>query len=294
MMRPSTTDPGESRSFDWRSLLYGTEASQPRPREDVRALRSRVAEDWRNKLDRVRFEVPQEGQRLVDTLRTSLAHMLISRTGPRLQPGTRSYARAWIRDGAMINEGLLRLGREDVAEDFLRWYAPFQFASGKVPCCVDDRGSDPVPENDSHGELIFNIAEYWRYTGDSTFLEVMWPHVQGAYSYMEQLRLSERTEENRARNPAFYGMMPVSISHEGYSAKPMHSYWDNFWALRGYKDAVEIAEALGKPDDARRMAAARDEFRVDLDASLRNAAEQHGIDFLGQQCQAPEDLYAIF
>lgn len=24
-------------------------------------------------------------------------------------------------------------------------------------------------------------------------------------------------------------MMPVSISHEGYSAKPVHSYWDNFW-----------------------------------------------------------------
>ena len=44
--------------------------------------------------------------------RTALAHMLISRVGPRLQPGTRSYARAWIRDGAMIGEGLLRLGRE--------------------------------------------------------------------------------------------------------------------------------------------------------------------------------------
>jgi hypothetical protein len=26
----------------------------------------------------------------------------------------------------------------------------------------------------------------------------------------------------------FYGLLPASISHEGYSAKPMHSHWDNF------------------------------------------------------------------
>lgn len=272
--------PGEARSFDWRSLLHGPEASQPPPREDVQVLRSRVAEDWRNKLDRVRFQVPEEGQRLVDTLRTSLAHMLISRTGPRLQPGTRSYARAWIRDGAMINEGLLRLGREDVAEDFLRWYAPFQFASGKVPCCVDDRGSDPVPENDSHGELVFAIAEQYRYTRDRALLEAMWPHVVAAVKYMDELRTSERIEENRAKDPAFYGMMPASISHEGYSAKPMHSYWDNFWALRGYKDAVEIARWLRREQDAARFAASRDEFRADLQASLKAATARHGIDFL--------------
>ncbi|KAG1319051.1 hypothetical protein G6F63_014925 [Rhizopus arrhizus] len=85
--------------------------------------------------------------------------MLISRVGPRLQPGTRSYARSWIRDGAMISEGLLRMGRSDAVRDYINWYAPYQFENGKVPCCVDARGSDPVPENDSHGELIYSIAE---------------------------------------------------------------------------------------------------------------------------------------
>ncbi|MGO4781813.1 hypothetical protein AB4084_40635, partial [Lysobacter sp. 2RAB21] len=80
----------------------------------------------------------------------------------------------------------------------------------------------------------------YRYTHDRALLESMWPHVEGAMRYMDGLRQSERTAANRERDPAFYGMMPASISHEGYSAKPMHSYWDNFWALRGYKDAVEI------------------------------------------------------
>jgi len=280
LLYPLRLQPGESRSIDWSSLLYG-EPTQPEPPPiDATQLQAQVAASWRDKLDRVRIRVPAQGQRVVDTLRTSLAHMLISRIGPRLQPGTRSYARAWIRDGAMINEGLLRMGRADVAEDFLRWYAPYQFASGKVPCCVDDRGSDPVPENDSNGELIFAIAEQYRYTGDRALLEAMWPHVVGATNYMDTLRLSERTEANRAKNPAFYGLMPASISHEGYSAKPMHSYWDDFWALRGYKDAVDIAKWLGHDEDARRFAASRDQFSADLYDSIEIATRQEGIDFI--------------
>lgn len=271
--------PGESFEADWIAPLTG-DFPAPLTGGDAEVMQRQVAAQWRDKLDRVKLRVPEQGQKVVDTLRTGLAHMLISRIGPRLQPGTRSYSRAWIRDGAMIGEGLLRMGREDTAEEFLRWYAPYQFNNGKVPCCVDDRGSDPVPENDSHGELIFTVAEVYRYTRDRTLLESMWPHVQGAVKYMDQLRLSERTEANRVRDPAFYGMMPASISHEGYSAKPMHSYWDNFWTLRGYKDAVEIAQWLGRDADAVRLAASRDQFREDLYASLDAATRRHGIDYL--------------
>lgn len=271
--------PGESREID---LLVPLTGDMPLKSNtwDAQAFQDEVAASWRGKLDRVHIDVPAQGQALADTLRTATAHMLISRIGPRLQPGTRSYSRSWIRDGAMISEGLLRMGRADAVHDYVAWYAPYQFDNGMVPCCVDDRGSDPVPENDSHGELIFNIAELYRYDGNKAFLETMWPHVVGAFDYMEKLRLSERTEANRRENPAFYGMMPASISHEGYSAKPMHSYWDNFWALRGYKDAVEIAQWLGKTDEAKRFAASRDQFRDDLYGSLRTATAAHGIDFI--------------
>ena len=74
-------------------------------------------------------------------------------------------------------------------------------------------------------------------------LERHWPAIEKATRYMETLRQSERTEANRQPGrEAFYGLMPASISHEGYSAKPMHSYWDDFWALRGYKDAAAVAQ----------------------------------------------------
>jgi F5/8 type C domain-containing protein len=240
-----------------------------------------AAAGWRGKLDRVTLRVPPEAQPLADALHTTLAHILITRNGPTLRPGTRSYARSWIRDGTMIAETLLRLGHDGIAADYLRWYAPHQFANGKIPCCVDARGSDPVPENDSPGQFIFLAAEIYRYTQDRVLLEQMWPRLEAAAGYMETLRQSERVEPAGFRkHAATFGLMPASISHEGYSAKPMHSFWDDFWALKGYAGIVSIAEVLGNAEAARRFATARDEFRQDLIASLKATAAGQGIDYL--------------
>jgi hypothetical protein len=240
-----------------------------------------VAGIWREKLDRVDITVPADAQPIVDTLKSGVAQILISRDGPALQPGTRSYSRTWVRDGAMMLEGLLRTGHEDVAAAFIRWYAPHQFSNGKVPCCVDARGSDPVPENDSQGELIFSIAELWRYTHDRSVLESLWPHVGKAVAYMDTLRASERQPARlTGADRALYGLMPASISHEGYSAKPMHSYWDDFWALKGYDDAAVLADALGQGEQASRFRASRDQFRGDLHASIAAVVKGKKIDFI--------------
>jgi F5/8 type C domain len=243
--------------------------------------RARTLSAWREKLSRVSIRVPPAGQRVVDSVRSALAHILMSRAGPVLRPGTRSYSRSWIRDGAMMAEGLLRLGHDEVARAYLEWFAPYQFENGKVPCCVDRRGADPVVENDSAGEFLFLVAELYRFTRDRALLERMWPHVDAASRYLEQLRQSQRTPRNQepARR-AFYGLMPPSISHEGYSDKPAYSYWDDFWALIGFEDAAALAQELGRGEEAERLARARDEFRHDLMASLRESAKQHGVDYL--------------
>ena len=78
----------------------------------------------------------------------------------------------------------------------------------------------------------------------------------------------------------FRGLLPASISHEGYSAKPEHSYWDDFWALRGLDDAVAMAQALGDRDAAMAWTRQRDRFRDDLYASIRASVAAHRIDFI--------------
>ena len=135
-----------------------------------------------------------------------------------------------------------------------------------------------MPENDSHGELIYSIAEYGRYTGDSTFAELMWPHVQGAYTYMEQLRASERTEEPCAQSGV--------LRDDAGLDQPRR--------LFGQADAFVLGQFLGPARlqgrgnaggpagqvEAMQIAESRDQFRDDLQASLLSAMQQHNIDYL--------------
>lgn len=258
--------PGEEKSV-W--LTIPLQPGAPSAADPGQALEETVR-GWKGKLDGLGLTLPAAARRLADTLRSNLAYILINRDGPAIQPGSRSYERSWIRDGALTSVALLRLGRDREVREFLEWYAPHQYENGKVPCCVDHRGADPVPEHDSHGELIYAIAEYYRFTRDAPFLEKTWPHVERAVAYLDTLRKERRTPGYRAPGKLrFFGLLPESISHEGYSAKAVHSYWDDFFALKGLEDASFLAEALGKRDLARRYASIREEFFADLHASIR-------------------------
>ena len=269
--------PGASRSIAIEVPLAGAHGAGGGA-DRVQALRDDAAKAWHAALDGVTLRVPASQRALADTLRTALAHVLVNRDGVQIRPGTRSYARSWIRDGAMTSEALLRMGRSDAAIDFLKWYAPYQFRDGKVPCCVDARGSDPVPENDSHGEFLFLVAEAVRYTADLSLAEAMWPRVQSAARYLDSLRAKERTPENQGTER--YGLLPPSISHEGYSAKPAYSHWDNFWGLIGYKSALSLAQILGRANEAKWLAGERDAFRADILASIEKTGAARGIDFI--------------
>ncbi|MDQ6628783.1 MAG: discoidin domain-containing protein [Pseudomonadota bacterium] len=271
--------PGERRQIAVALPVAGA-GSLPSMKE-FGAEEARVAALWRGRLDRVRISGPAEVNDVARTLRTALGHILVDRSGPALQPGPRAYARSWIRDGALTSSALLRLGHDDVVREFLLWFAQFQFASGKVPCCATARGADPVPENDSDGEFAFAVAELWRYGHDEASARSLWPKVRAAAEHMERLRTSERTALNRTpERAAYFGLMPASISHEGYSDKAAYSYWDDFWTATGYRSAVELAEALGHRDDAARLAAQRREFVADLLASIEASTALHHLHVL--------------
>jgi len=236
---------------------------------------------WQSVLDRVEISLPPAAEKITRALKTTLAYILINRDGPAIRPGSRNYARAWIRDGALTSVALLQLGTVEEVREFLEWFARYQSADGKVPCCVDGRGADPVVENDSAGAFIFGIAEYYRFTHDVGFLADMWPRVVRAVDYMATLRKRRMTEEFRAPDKqALYGLLPESISHEGYAAHPVHSYWDDFFALRGFKDAAALAVVVGDDEHATKFAALRDTFREALYASIGRSVADHRIDYI--------------
>ena len=254
------------------------------PSRDVAAARTAMAaasRRWREIVDRGTVTLPGSGDAIARTIRSTIAWILVNRDRAAIQPGSRSYERSWIRDGALTSAALMRFGHADVVREFIDWYAGFLYPNGKVPCCVDRRGADPVPEHDSHGEFVYLVMEYWRHTGDRSLLERMWPKISGVVGYIDSLRQTLRTAEYRTPDKqVFFGLLPPSISHEGYSAKPMHSYWDDFFALRGLKDAAQMAQALGHRGEATRIGGIRDEFRRDLLASIQRAMRRHRIEFI--------------
>ncbi len=122
--------------------------------------------------------VPQKDQWISDTFKSQIAYILINRDGPAIQPGSRSYERSWARDGSMTSAALLACGHPEEVKAWIDWFGAHQFESGKIPCVVDKRGADPVPEHDSSGEYIWAVANYYRFTHDKAFLDEHWKRVQ--------------------------------------------------------------------------------------------------------------------
>jgi hypothetical protein len=263
----------ETAGSEWTRLLPADIAGAEQFATAVRA--------WETRLAPVDICLPTSAQGFVDTFKTAAAHILINRDGPALQPGPRRYTRSWMRDGAIMAAALLRIGCADEVRAFIRWYATYQAADGNVPCCIDQNGADWLPEYDSQGEFIYTVMEYFRCTGDKAFLADMWPPVMKAVAYLEVLRQQRLTPQyETAEKQACYGLLPESASHEGYLAHPVHAYWDDFWALRGLKDATAMAEIMDDPVQARRMAAFRDDFRQTLHASIRTTMRVRHIDYI--------------
>ncbi len=203
----------------------------------------------------------------------------MNREGPRIQPGPRCYRRSWIRDGALTGTALAEMGFADEARAFLSWYAPHQLPDGRVPCAIDHRGIDRAVEHDSHGELAWAIVELWRLTGDDAFLRRLWPLVRERAPTPSPALRSQRTGD-AFRGDARFGLLPESISHEGYSSKPVHSFWDDFFALRGVADAADAAAAVGESEARARFETLRDAMRRDVAAAVVATMERHRLDVI--------------
>ncbi len=238
---------------------------------------------WRKKISQVKFNLPKSADKIINSYRTNLAYILINRDNAGIQPGSRSYERSWIRDGSLTSSALLKNGIVEEVRAFIEWYSKHQYENGKIPCVVDRRGPDPVPEHDSHGEYIFLLKQYFNFTKDTSILNAYNDQIIKTVNYMKSLIDERSTGHFKNGNDsirAYYGIMPESISHEGYSAKPMHSYWDNFFTMKGLKDAVEIQALLRNKNEYERIKNIRDKFKHDLYNSIKLAINTRKIDYI--------------
>lgn len=108
------------------------------------------------------------------------------------------------------------------------------------------------------------------------------PKVKAALRFLQELRERTLVPGYKADQPAperFAGILAPSISHEGYPS-PTHSYWDDYWGLKGWHDGAWLAESLGDHETA---AWAREQYKALYDAlhaSIRATMAWKGIDFI--------------
>ncbi len=281
--------PGESKEFAIAIPFYENKIDLKFSGNDSESLEllkkefQKVKSQWEKTLSHIKFNLPPSADKIVNTYKSNLAYILINRDGAGIQPGSRSYERSWIRDGSLTSSALLKSGIVDEVREFIDWYSNYQYENGKIPCVVDKRGADPVPEHDSHGEYIFLLKQYFNFTKDTSILRRHNEQIIKAVDYIKSLIDERSTDHFKLGNDsvrAYYGILPESISHEGYSSKPMHSYWDSFFALRGLKDAVDIQKILGNDAEYQRIKKIRDKFKTDLYNSLNLAIKTRNIDYI--------------
>ncbi|MEQ1438512.1 discoidin domain-containing protein [Fontimonas sp. SYSU GA230001] len=198
---------------------------------------------------------------------TATAHILATRDGAALQPGPRRYRRSWIRDGAVMAAALLRMKQTDAVGAFIRWYAPHVRADGFVPCCVDSRGADPLVEHDSHGQWLALIADHQRFAPDPALLDRLWPSIERTVN-----RIGGLLDDS--------GLLPVSVSHEGYLAQPVHAYWDDAWAVRGLRDMAALARLHHRSELAQRCDDLQRRIADALFASIAATRARQSLDYI--------------
>ncbi len=244
---------------------------------------------WESKVNKFDIDIPE--QDLINALKANAAYNLITRDGPALQPGARSYDKAWWRDGSIQASSLLKVGIMDEPRDFINWMSSFQYDTGEVPPIIDNKAKDPLwelkpPHNlkeyDSQGQLIWAVLEYYYFSNDKKFLEKKWKNVYKSLKFMEELRKQRLTSEYNVSNPEkrrFYGILPQSRSHEGYWFA--HSYWDDWWALKGWKDAKRIAEILKKKKSVIKWIDEEyNAFLKDLCDSIKTTAKFKNVNYI--------------
>lgn len=252
-----------------------------RVNEPTENARRKALAQWKRKLKSVVWQVPACAVSAFDCFRTAAAHILINRDGPAIQPGPRRYTRSWIRDCVIMGAALAKAGQPAALHDFLTWYARFQREDGFVPCVVDRDGIDWLVEHDSHGQFLWGIREVFRNNGKRNFLLELLPYAQKAADYLIALRKERMTHEyGTGERSVFYGLLPESASHEGYLAHPVHSYWDDFWGVRGLEAAADLAEAVGMSADAARWRKEAACFQDDLLQSIEKVIADKKIAYI--------------
>jgi hypothetical protein len=222
---------------------------------------ARSTQFWEQQLNpETVFEVPEK--KVMDMHKASLMYDLMARD---LQEDGKTwiqtvsdvqYNQFFSRDAAFIIHTYDMLGLPKVAAECLE-YVLLKDDQGKL---TGLRTTHP----DAWGQALWTLAAHYRVTGDLAFVERVYPLVPGHI---------EKLEAETVKDP--WGLWPVAGPYDNERIDG-HYTGHSFWVLRGLKDAVELANAVGKKDDAAKFQKLYDEYFAKFNTHLKAITEKTG------------------
>jgi hypothetical protein len=194
----------------------------------------RTVDFWESILARgIDISVPEE--KVVHAFKANLFYDLIARNkqeGSYIQKVNEfNYDAFWLRDASFIVRMYDLSGYHDIARQCLEFFPRWQQPDGNF---VSQGG-----QYDGWGQTMWAYGEHFLMTHDRQFAESVYPSVQRAVAWLRQARRSDPLR-----------LMPVTTPGDNEEITG-HVTGHNFWALVGLKNAIALAEGLGKEEDAK-------------------------------------------
>jgi hypothetical protein len=232
--------PGEEKTLDFKMPYTPIPANSPLVKELREAqfdeYLKRTVNFWNDVFSKgIDIQVPES--KVVNTFKANLVYALIARNkkdGFYIQKvNDFQYHAFWLRDASHIVRMYLLSGYFDIARQCLRFFSRWQQPDGNF---VSQGG-----QFDGWGQTMWIYGQYYRFTHDKEFAEVVYPSILKAVDWFIKAR---------AMDPLH--LMPETSPGDNENING-HITGHNFWALIGLRNIIEIAKGLGKNEDANRF-----------------------------------------
>ncbi len=229
--------------------------------EDYIAWLKRTTDYWKSLMSRgARISVPC--RKSTEAFLASHVCQLIALDHGEVHGGEGFYDAFYIRDGAYQVMELEEAGLMDVARRALDFYLNHQRSDGRFE---SQKG-----QLDANGQAVWVLWQYFKITGDSQWLEEVYPRMRKAVDWT----IAARRET--ARDPGFPGLLPAAPADGEY-------LWDgknhivgyDFWNLRAMICTADAAAVLGKKKEAKALRREIRDYREAIDAAWKKTALEH-------------------
>ncbi|MFW6161748.1 MAG: hypothetical protein ACODAJ_03210 [Planctomycetota bacterium] len=221
--------------------------------EDAERWLRRTVDYWRGLMDEAaRITVPC--RKATEAMRAAHVCQLIANDHGQLQGGEGFYDHFYIRDGGYQILELEEAGLWDAAARAIDFYLRAQRPDGRFETQKN--------QLDANGQALWVLWQYWKITGDKTWLAKAYPRMAKAVAWIRQAR------RKAPADAPFAGLLPAAPADGEYLWDGKHHIVGyDFWNLRGLLCTADAARVLGRGDEADAMLAEAEDYRAAIDAA---------------------------